>query len=147
MREALRVAAVLTAGALVAALALSVLLLVFANMDSGRPVLADVSLSRTFWQTLAFCLFTVPIAWLAGAPLYVLFRRLGLLRVWICALTGGALALAVPYAFRFIGFGVSLSSWGILWFLASGTIAGALVGLVLRRHPKALMANALTSRR
>ena len=147
MREALRVATVLTLGALMGAIALSVLLLVLANLDARRPLLTDVSLSRTFWQTLAFCLFTVPIAWLAGVPLYVLFRRLGLLRVWICALTGGAVAVAVPNAFRLIGFGVSLSSWGIFWLLGSGTIAGVLVGLVLRRHPKALMANAQTSRR
>jgi len=147
MREVLRVATVLTLGALVGAIALSVLLIVFANLDAGRPLLTDVSLSRVFWQSLAFCLFTIPIAWLVGPPLYVLFRRLGLLRVWSCALTGGAIVLAVPYGFSFFGFGVSLSLWGILWFLGSGTIAGALVGLVLRRHPKALMASALTSRR
>lgn len=59
-------------------------------------------------MSLAFCLFTIPITLSVGVPLYLLFRHLQLLRVWICAVTGGVIALSFPYGFRLLGFGVSL---------------------------------------
>ncbi len=133
MKKALRVAAVLTLGGSAGAIALAFLLVLLANMDSSRPLLTDVSLPRMFWSSIALCLFTVPITWTFGGPLYLLFRRFHLLRVWICALVGGALGVAIPYSFRLLGFGVSLPWKAILWFVLSGAAGGAVMGLLLRR--------------
>jgi hypothetical protein len=134
MREALRVATVLALGAFISALAMAVLLLLLANMDSGRPIFTDVSLRRIFWSSIAFCLFTGPIVFSFGVPLYLLYRRLQLLRVWICALTGGVIAIGFPYAFRLLGFGVSLPWSAILWFGVSGAAGGALMGAFVRHQ-------------
>jgi hypothetical protein len=133
VREALRVTMALTLGAFLSALALSVLLLVLTNMDSGHPMATDVSPQRVFWSGIAFCLFTIPIVFAFGAPLYLLYRRFHLLRVWICALTGGAIAISFPYAFRLLGFGASLPWRAILWFGVSGAVGGALIGALVRR--------------
>ncbi len=133
MREVLRVALVLTLGGAAGAIGLGFLLVLLANIDSSRPLLTDMSLPRMFWMSVAFCLFTVPIAWSFGGPLYLLFRRFHLLRVWICALVGGALGVATPYSFRLLGFGVSLPWRAILWFVLSSAAAGAAMGLLLKR--------------
>jgi hypothetical protein len=134
MKEILRVAMVLTLGGFVAAIALAVLLLMLANSDSGRPLFTDVSLHRVFWSSLAFCLFTLPIAWSCGIPIYLLFRHLHLLRVWICEVTGAVVGIAIPYGFRLFGFTVSLPWQAILWFGLSGAAAGAVMGALLRRE-------------
>lgn len=133
MKEILRVTIALTLGALVSAVALSVLLLVLANLDSGQPIATDVSPQRVFWSSIAFCLFTIPTVFACGAPLYLLYRRFRLLRVWICALTGGAIAISFPYAFRLLGFGVSLPWRAIFWFGVSGAVGGALMGALVRQ--------------
>jgi hypothetical protein len=134
VREALRVTIALTLGALLSAVALSVLLIVLTNMNSGQSLATDVSPQRVFWSSIAFCLFTIPIVFAFGAPLYLLYRRLHLLRVWICALTGGVIAISFPYAFRLLGADVSLPWRAILWFGVSGAVGGALMGALVRHQ-------------
>jgi hypothetical protein len=132
MKEVWRVATALMLGAFAGALNLAFLLQIMANLDAGQPWLTDISLRRMFWMSLAFCLFTVPIAFSFGAPLYLLFRRLHWLRVWICAVTGALIAIAYPYSLHLFGFGVSLPWQAVLWFVLSGATAGALAGFLLR---------------
>jgi hypothetical protein len=134
MKEALRVATALTFGAVVGAIDLAVLLVVLVNLDSGRPLFTDASLQGLAWMSLAFCLFTLPIAWSFGVPVYLLFRRFHLLRVWVCAVTGAMVGIAVPYSCRLMGATVSLEWHAILWFGVSGAAAGAVMGALLRRE-------------
>ena len=99
MREALRVGIVLTVGAFVGAIALSLLLLALVNLDARRPLLTEFGLQRIFVMSFGFCLFTLPIAWVLGFPIYFLFRRFHLLRVSVCVLTGRRWASLLPTDF------------------------------------------------
>ena len=92
LREALRVGGVLTLGGFCGAVALAVLLMVFANVESAQPIFTDISLGRISWSSLLFCFFTLPISWFFGAPVYWLLRRFNLLRVWVCLCLGASLA-------------------------------------------------------
>jgi hypothetical protein len=134
MKEALRVAIVLMLGALVGALALAVLLLVLANADAWRPLLTDFSLQRIVFMSLAFCLFTFPIALVLGLPIYLLIRRFRLLRVSVCAATGAVIGIIAPYRFRLST--LDLSWQAILWFAVSGAVAGGVMGYLLRQDQK-----------
>jgi hypothetical protein len=127
-RGTLRVGLALLTGGVIAALAMSVLLAVFANIDAHQPLMTDLTLSHLVGMTVFFCFFTVPIAVVVGAPLYVLLRRSGLLRVSGCSAVGGVVGLVVPYAFRLGGDG-----WmAMVWFGLSGAAAGAMMGVLLR---------------
>lgn len=132
MKEPLRVASVLGLGAFTSAVALAVLLGLLANLDSGQPWATDLSVLRIFMMSQAFCLFTVPLTFSFGMPLYLLFRHFHLLRVWICAITGGVIALSFPYGFRVLGAGVSLPWRVILWIAVSGAAGGAVMGALVR---------------
>src|SRR5438270_11599795 len=88
IRPPFRVGAALTLGAFAGAAELAFLLTVFANIDSHLPIYNDVSFVRIFWMSAAFCLFTIPVSWLLGLPLYLLMKRLNLIRVWVCSLLG-----------------------------------------------------------
>jgi len=132
-KELLRVGSALVLGAFASAAALAALLIVLANLDSGQPLATDLSALRIFMMSLAFCLFTVPITFSVGVPLYLLFRHFDLLRVWICTITGSVAALSFPYGFRLLGFGVSLPWQAIFWFAMSGAAGGALMGAIVRR--------------
>jgi hypothetical protein len=131
LRKGLRVGVVLTLGAYAGAAALAVSLIVLANVDSGRPIFSDISLGGIFWPSLLFFLFTLPISWLFGAPLYWLLRHFNLLRVWVCSVLGGIIGMLVACAFRLFAHPVE---WlPILWFVLSGAAAGTAAGLLLRR--------------
>ena len=131
-KELLRVASALGLGACVSAAALAALLIVLANLDSGQPWATDLAPLRIFMMGLAFCLFTVPLTFSFGVPLYLLFRHFHLLRVWICAVTGGVIALSFPYSFRLLGAGVTLPWRVILWIVVSGASGGAIMGALVR---------------
>jgi len=130
MKEPLRVAGVLALGAFTSAVALAALLILLANLDSGQPLATDLSVLRVLMMSLAI---TVSL----GLPLYLLFRHFHLLRVWICAMTGGVIAVSFPYGFRVWGFGVSLPWRVIFWFAMSGAAGGAVMGALVR-PPKSL---------
>jgi hypothetical protein len=131
-KEPLRVASALALGVFASAVALAVLLILLANLDSGLPLATDLSVLRIFMMSVAFCLFTVPITFSVGVPLYLLFRHFDLLHVWICTITGGVIALGFPYGFRLLGFGVSLPWQAIFWFAMSGAAGGAVMGALVR---------------
>ena len=132
VKEPQRVASALVLGAFVSAAALAALLIVLANLDSGQPWGTDLSPLRIFMMGLAFCLFTVPLTFSFGVPLYLLFRHFHLLRVWICAVTGSVVALGFPYSFRLLGAGVSLPWQVILWIAVCGASGGAMMGALVR---------------
>src|ERR1700756_5676339 len=115
-KEVFRVGSALALGAFISAAVLAALLIVLANLDSGQPWATDLSVLRIFMMSLAFCLFTVPLTFCFGVPLYLLFRHFHLLRIWICAVTGCIIALSFPYGFRLLGASVSLPWRVILWF-------------------------------
>lgn len=131
LRKGLPVGVVLTLGAYAGAVALAVLVIVLANVDSGRPIFRDISLGGIFWPSLLFFLFTLPISLLFGLPLYWLLRRFNLLRVGVCSVLGGIIGMFVACAFRLF---VPPVEWlPILWFVLSGAVAGTGAGLFLRR--------------
>jgi hypothetical protein len=127
-----RVGALLTVGGLAAAVALAVLLIVFANADAGQPISTELSPARIFWMSLAFCLFTLPIGWVVGFPTYWLARRFNLLRGWVGGLAGGAVGVAAPYAFRLVRAQVQLDWPAMLWLGLGGVLAGWTVALLAR---------------
>ncbi len=131
LRRGLSVGVVLTIGAYVGAVALAASLIVLANVDSGRPIFSDISLGGIFWPSLLFFLFTLPISWLFGAPLYWLLRRFNLLRVWVCSVLGGIIGMLIACAFRLVA--PPIEWLPILWFVVSGAAAGTGAGLLLRR--------------
>ncbi len=131
LRRGLSVGVVLTIGAYVGAVALAASLIVLANVDSGRPIFSDISLDGIFWPSLLFFLFTLPISWLFGAPLYWLLRRFNLLRVWVCSVLGGIIGMLIACAFRLVA--PPIEWLPILWFVVSGAAAGTGAGLLLRR--------------
>ncbi len=137
-KECLRVAGALALGAFISAAALATLLILLANLDSGQPLATDLSPLRIFMMGLAFCLFTVPLTFSFGVPLYFLLRHFHLLRVWICAVTDVVVALGFPYSFRLLGAGVSLPWRVILWIAVSGAAGGALMGALVRPRKETL---------
>lgn len=134
LREALRVGGVLTLGGFCGAVALAVLLTIFANVESAQPLFTDISLGRISWSSLLFCFFTLPISWFFGAPVYWLLRRFNLLRVWVCAVLGGIIGVVSAYGILLLSFVPTVQGVAILWFGLSGAAAGSIVGLLLR-HP------------
>jgi hypothetical protein len=81
---------------------------------------------------LLFFLFTLPISWLFGVPLYWLLRRFNLLRVWVCSVLGGIIGMLVACAFWLL---VPPVEWlPILWFVLSGAAAGTGAGWLLQRQ-------------
>jgi hypothetical protein len=127
-REPLRVGLALFAGGVIAALAMAVLLTVFANIDAHQPVMTDLTLGHLVGMSVFFCFFTVPIAVVLGAPLYVLLRHFDLLRVSVCSALGAVVGVLAPYAFH-----LESADWiGRAWFALSGAAAGALMGVLLR---------------
>jgi len=130
--EVLTVASALALGAFISAAALATLLIVLANLDSSQSWTTDLSVLRILMMGLAFCLFTVPLTCFFGVPLYLLFRHFHLLRVWICTVTGGVIAVGFPYAFRLLGAGVSLPWRVIFWFAVSGALGGTVMGALVR---------------
>jgi hypothetical protein len=129
--EGLRVGTALTLGAYAGAVGLAVLLIVVANVDSARPIFTDISSAAIFWPSLLFFLFTLPISWLFGIPVYCLLRRFNLLRVWVCSVLGGIIGVAVACGFHL--FTRPVEWLPILWFVLSGAAAGTIIGLLLRR--------------
>jgi ABC-type spermidine/putrescine transport system permease subunit II len=120
----MRVGLALALGAFAGAADLAVLLIVLANLDSGQPVFNEISLLRIFWNSVAFCFFTVPVSWVFGFPLYCLMRRVNLLKVWVCSLLGSIVAVLplVPWNVDWIA---------LLWLGLSGAAGGTVV-LLLR---------------
>jgi hypothetical protein len=135
MKNGVRVGALLTVAGLAAAVALALLLIVFANVDAGQPMSTDLSPARVFWMSLAFCLFTLPVGCFVGFPMYWLARRFNLLRAWVGGLAGGAVGVATPYAFRLVGAEVQLGWPAILWFGLGGVLAGSIFALLARTIP------------
>ena len=133
MRVQVRVGAALTLGAFAGAAELAFLLTVFANIDSHVPIFNDVSFVRIFWMSVAFCLFTIPVSWLLGLPLYLLMKRFNLIRVWACSLLGCIAGVAGCYSVCLVPGAQCTMEWiPVLWLGVSGAAAGTLVGLLLR---------------
>jgi hypothetical protein len=138
-----RVVSVFTLGGFCGAVALAILVNVFANLDSGQHAFTDLTPLRIFWNSAAFCFFTLPAAWALGLPLYFLFRQVNLVRVWVAGVAGALVGLAIPYGFVLLAAAVSVQRpavlpWQItLWFGLSGAAPGTLIGFLLRgRRPK-----------
>jgi hypothetical protein len=128
-----RVVAALTLGALAGAAELAFLLNAFANVDSHLPIFNDVSLAGLFWMSVAFCLFTVPLSWVFGIPLYLLMKRFHLIRVWVCSVLGGIVGVAGFYSVCLVPNAQCTVEWiPVLWLGLSGAAAGTVVGLLLR---------------
>jgi hypothetical protein len=127
-QELRRLGLALFAGGLIAALAMAVLLGVFANIDAHQPVTTDLDLHHVAGMSVFFSFFTVPVAVVLGVPSYWLLRRLDLLRVWVCSALGAAAGVLVPYTFH-----LTADVMGLVWFSLSGAAAGAVMGMLLRR--------------
>jgi hypothetical protein len=141
--EPLRVAGALTAGGLGGAVVMAILVNIFANLDAGQHAFTDVTPLVIFWNSVAFCLFTLPAAWFLGLPLYFVLRQLNLVRVWVGTVAGVVVGLAIPHAFGLLAAAISFQRPAVmpwqaaLWFGLSGAAPGALVGFLLRgREPK-----------
>jgi len=126
--EVRRVFLALFAGGLIAALAMAVLLAVFANIDAHVPVTTDLDLSHIVGMSVFFCFFTVPVAVILGVPFYWFLRRFGLLRVSVCSVLGASAGMLIPYVFH-----IEAALIGMVWFGLSGAAAGAMMGMLLRR--------------
>lgn len=127
-REIRRLFLALFAGGLIAALAMALLLAVFANIDAHEPVTTDLDLSHVVGMSVFFCFFTVPAAVILGLPFYWFLRRFGLLNVPVCSVLGAAAGMLIPYVFH-----LKPALIGMVWFVLSGAAAGATMGMVLRR--------------
>ena len=132
-RQFLRVGCALMLGAFASAAQLAVLLIVLANVDAGLPTFNDVELGRILGMGVAFCFFTVPVSWTAGLPLYFLFRRFNLLKVWVCAVMGALAGVLSFYGILILPGVHGVVEWRTaVWLGLSGAGAGTVVGLLVR---------------
>src|SRR5256885_15501591 len=132
LRQPFRVGAALTLGAFAGAAELAFLLSVVANVDSHLPIFNDVSFVGIFWMSVAFCLFTVPLSWVFGLPLYWLMRRFNLIRVWVCSVLGGIVGVAGFYSACLVPNAQCTVEWiPAIWLGLSGAAAGAAGWLLL----------------
>ena len=139
LRQPFRVGAALTLGAFAGAAELAFLLTVFANIDSHLPVFKDVSLVGISWMSVAFCIFTIPVSWVLGLPLYLVMKRFNLVRVWVCSLFGCIAGVAGFYSVCLVPDAHCTVEWiAVLWLGLSGAAAGTVVGLLLRSPSNSL---------
>jgi ABC-type sugar transport system permease subunit len=139
VRQPFRVVAAFTLGAFAGAAELAFLLTAFANLDSHLPIFNDVSFVRIFWMSVAFCLFTIPVSWVLGLPLYLLMKRFDLIRVWVCSLLGCIAGVAGFYSVCLVPDAQCTMEWiPVVWLGLSGAAAGAVVGLLLRSPSNSL---------
>jgi hypothetical protein len=116
---------------------LAILVNVFANLDAGQHAFTDVTPVSIFWNSVAFCFFTMPAACFLGVPLYLRFRQLNLLRVLVATVAGALAGLAIPYALVLLAAVVSFQRPAVLpWQVRplvrfGGAAPGALVGILL----------------